>query len=141
MLKKSGTKIPRIEVEEIGPSMDLVIRRTQLASDELFKQACKKPKELKVRFSKSIILCTVVLRTLIQEFIYQTKTKKNITRDGLANTLGRVHVGKQMLNTIQTRKMKGLKKSATERKVDRKRKSEAAGNKTSQKKAKDVISD
>lgn len=50
LLKKSGTKIPRIELEEIGPRMDLTIRRQKLASDILFKQACKKPKELKVIF-------------------------------------------------------------------------------------------
>lgn len=50
MLKKSGTRIPRIELVEIGPRMDLRVRRTKLATDDLFKQACKKPKELKVIF-------------------------------------------------------------------------------------------
>lgn len=48
MLKKSGTRIPRIKLVEIGPRMDLRIRRTKLATDDLFKQACKRPKELKV---------------------------------------------------------------------------------------------
>ena len=47
-LKKSGTRIPRIELEEIGPRVDLVVRRTHLASEDLFKQSCKRPKELKV---------------------------------------------------------------------------------------------
>lgn len=40
-LNKSGTKYPRVELEEIGPSVDLVLRRTQLASEDLFKTACK----------------------------------------------------------------------------------------------------
>lgn len=47
-MKKSNTKIPRIELEEIGPRADLVCRRDKLASEDLFKQACRKPKELKV---------------------------------------------------------------------------------------------
>ncbi|KAJ8673465.1 hypothetical protein QAD02_004727 [Eretmocerus hayati] len=99
MLKKSGTRIPRVELVEIGPRMDLKVRRTKLAADDLFKQACKKPKELKV------------------------KKKKNITEDGLGKTLGRIHVGAQKLNSIQTRKMKGLKKSLSEKKMEKKRKS------------------
>ncbi|XP_011502631.1 PREDICTED: ribosome production factor 2 homolog [Ceratosolen solmsi marchali] len=98
LLKKSGTRVPRIELAEIGPRMNLRIRRTKLATDDLFKQACKKPKELKV------------------------KKKKNISEDNLGKTLGRVHVGTQKLNTIQTRKMKGLRKTLTERKSERKRK-------------------
>lgn len=49
MLKKSGCRTPRIELEEIGPSLDLVLRRTHLASDDLYKLAHRQPKALKVR--------------------------------------------------------------------------------------------
>lgn len=49
LLKKSGCRTPRIELEEIGPSLDLVLRRTHLASDDLYKLAHRKPKALKVR--------------------------------------------------------------------------------------------
>ncbi|KAM3853654.1 ribosome production factor 2 homolog isoform 2-T2 [Vipera latastei] len=49
LLKKSGCKIPRIELEDMGPSLDLVIRRTHLASDDLYKLSLKKPKALKIR--------------------------------------------------------------------------------------------
>jgi len=48
LLKKSNTKTPRIELEEMGPRADLVCRRNKFASEDLFKQACKKPKALKV---------------------------------------------------------------------------------------------
>jgi ribosome production factor 2 len=48
-LLKSGQKTPYAELSDMGPSADLVIRRVKLASDDLFKSACKKPKELKVR--------------------------------------------------------------------------------------------
>lgn len=47
-MKKSGTRTPRVELEEIGPSLDLVKRRVKLASDDLWKRAIKKPKTLKV---------------------------------------------------------------------------------------------
>lgn len=98
LLKKSGTRIPRIELVEIGPRMDFTIRRIKFASDDLFKQSCKKPKALKV------------------------KKKKNIAVDNLGSKLGTIHLGVQKIGTIQTRKMKGLKKSMAERKEERKRK-------------------
>ncbi|CAK9808133.1 Ribosome production factor 2 homolog [Anthophora plagiata] len=98
LLKKSDCRTPRIELEEIGPRVDLICRRTKLASNDLFKHACKKPKELKI------------------------KKKKNISTDKLGTTFGRIHVGAQNLNSIQTRKMKGLKKTMAEKKAGMKRK-------------------
>lgn len=97
LLKKSNTRIPRIELEEIGPRADLVYRRTKFASEDLFKQACKKPKELKV------------------------KKKKNVTKDTFGTTFGRIHVGTQNIQSIQTRKMKGLKKTIAEKKNEQKK--------------------
>ncbi|KOC70240.1 Ribosome production factor 2 like protein [Habropoda laboriosa] len=98
LLKKSDCRIPRIELEEIGPRVDLTCRRTKLASNDLFKLACKKPKELKI------------------------KKKKNMSKNKLGTTFGRIHVGAQNLNSIQTRKMKGLKKTMAEKKAEMKRK-------------------
>lgn len=92
LLKKSGCRTPRIELEEIGPHVDLTVRRSKLPSEDLMKQACRKPKQLKIR-----------------------KTK-NISRDGLGTTHGRIHVGQQDLNKLQTRKMKGLRKTSVKRK-------------------------
>lgn len=114
LLKKSDCRIPRIELEEIGPRADLVCRRTKFASEDLFKQACKKPKELKV------------------------KKKKNISVDKLGTTFGRVHVGAQNINSIQTRKMKGLKKTMAEKKDALKRKNTNNDNVDSLKKSKNV---
>lgn len=48
ILKKSVTKLPRVEVEEMGPSFDLTVRRTRLASDHLYRESCRKPKAAKV---------------------------------------------------------------------------------------------
>uniref|UniRef100_A0A2K5LDC0 Ribosome production factor 2 homolog n=1 Tax=Cercocebus atys TaxID=9531 RepID=A0A2K5LDC0_CERAT len=36
LLKKSGCRTPQIELKEMGPSLDLVLRRTHLASDDFF---------------------------------------------------------------------------------------------------------
>lgn len=86
LLKKSGARSPRIELELMGPSMDWTLGRTCFASDDFMKQALRRPKELKI------------------------KREKNISTTSLGQTMGRVHVGKQNLDQIQTRKVKALKK-------------------------------
>lgn len=101
VLKKSGLKTPRIELNEIGPSIDFTIRRTKIASDDLYKLARKQPKQLKV------------------------STKKNISRDRLGNTHGRVHVGNQKLGSVQTRKVRALRKTPAEKKSKRQEKKQA----------------
>jgi ribosome production factor 2 len=95
VLKKSGEKTPYVELEEIGPSMDFVLRRTKLASADLFKSACKQPKELKM------------------------KKVKNVSKDVFGSTMGRVHMPKQNLNKLPTRNMKALKRTPAEQKVER----------------------
>lgn len=100
ILKKSGQKTPRIELVEIGPSADFSIRRTKIASEDLYKQARKQPKQL------------------------QQKNKKNVTYDELGNTHGRVHLGKQNVRKIQTRRVKGLKKTPEEKRNSRQKKKE-----------------
>lgn len=52
-------------------------------------------------------------------YFYQIKKKKNVTKDGLGTTHGRIHIQKQQIDKIQTRKMKGLKKTIAERKEER----------------------
>uniref|UniRef100_A0A8P0P5D3 Ribosome production factor 2 homolog n=1 Tax=Canis lupus familiaris TaxID=9615 RepID=A0A8P0P5D3_CANLF len=91
LLKKSGCRTPRIELEEMGLSLDLVLRRTRLASDDLYKLSMKMPKALK------------------------PKKKKNVSHDTFGTTYGRIHMQKQDLSKLQTRKMKGLKKRPAER--------------------------
>ena len=44
-LKKSGTIVPRIELVEIGPSMDFVVRRHRLPNESLKKEAMKTAKD------------------------------------------------------------------------------------------------
>ncbi|KAK3828265.1 MAG: Brix domain-containing protein [Benniella sp.] len=90
VLKRSGVKLPRIELVEMGPSMDMAFGRIMEAKPDEWKQALKVPKELK------------------------PKKKKNISKDEMGDTMGRIHLGKQDFDKIQTRKMKGLRKRAVE---------------------------
>jgi len=87
-LKKSGSKVPRVELVNIGPNVDFTLRRTKLASDDLFKRSLKVPKEAKI------------------------KSRKNISIDPFGSKLGRVHMEKQNLGNLQTRKLKALKRKS-----------------------------
>ena len=55
LLKKSGLKTPRIELEEIGPSFDFSLRRTHLASESLFKDSLRRPKMNKVCYFRFVV--------------------------------------------------------------------------------------
>ncbi|CAN6602302.1 ribosome biogenesis protein Rpf2p [Trichomonascus vanleenenianus] len=83
--KSANGKLPRVELDEIGPRFDFRIGRVQKADPVMEKEASKKPKEL------------------------EPKTKKNIETDLMGDQLARIHVGSQDLSRLQTRKMKGLK--------------------------------
>ncbi|KAF8467737.1 Brix domain-containing protein [Kalaharituber pfeilii] len=85
--KRSGQKLPRIEVEEMGPRMDFSLRRVKEPEDEMMKEALKQAKKL------------------------EPKTRKNISMDIMGDKIGRIHTGKQDLSKLQSRKMKGLKRS------------------------------
>lgn len=82
---KSGQKVPRVEVDEIGPRFDFKIGRRIAPAPEMEKEALTKPKQL------------------------QAKEKKNVTTDFMGDKVAQIHVGKQDLGKLQTRKMKGLK--------------------------------
>jgi ribosome production factor 2 len=60
-LKKSGVRLPRVELQEMGPSMDLTIRRTRFAPSDVFKMATRIPKELKVGTCRIVTLWLTIL--------------------------------------------------------------------------------
>ncbi|XP_002129416.2 ribosome production factor 2 homolog [Ciona intestinalis] len=86
LLKKSGSRTPRVEIENMGPNLDLTIRRTHFASDDLFKKACKQPRAAKPR------------------------KVKNISSDVFGAKKGRIHMTSQDLKNLQLRKVKALKR-------------------------------
>lgn len=86
---RSGQKLPRVEVEEMGPRIDATLGREQFPDPDVLKEALKKPKSV------------------------EPKTKKNIDMDIMGDKMGKIHMGKQDFNKLQTRKMKGLKRGRT----------------------------
>ncbi|EUC44240.1 hypothetical protein COCMIDRAFT_37888 [Bipolaris oryzae ATCC 44560] len=88
--KRSGQKLPRIEVEEMGPRMDFTLGREMFPDPDMLKQAMKTPKGAEAR------------------------TKKNIDMNAMGDKTAKVHVGKQDFGNLQTRKMKGLKRGRNE---------------------------
>lgn len=87
-LKKSGGKLPKVELEEMGPSIELTVRRTQFASSDLLRMAMKQPRSYK-----------------------NSKVKNTSIDEGLGDKMGRVYVERQEIDKLALRKMKGLKKN------------------------------
>lgn len=75
-----------MELEEAGPEMVLTLRRTRFASADLKKESLRKPPQLRVQ------------------------REKNRETDAFGQQRGRVHMQRQDLNTMATRRFKGLKK-------------------------------
>jgi ribosome production factor 2 len=84
--KRSGQRLPRVELEEHGPRMDFRLGRIQEPDEALLKEAMRKART------------------------NEERTKKNISTDLMGDKLGRIHTGKLDLSELQTRKMKGLKR-------------------------------
>lgn len=85
--KKSGQKLPRVEIEEMGPRIDFRVGRIKEPDEAVLKEAMRKARTS------------------------QERPKKNISTDIVGDKIGRIHLGKQDLKELQTRKMKGLKRS------------------------------
>ncbi|MCJ1337641.1 rRNA-binding ribosome biosynthesis protein rpf2 [Bachmanniomyces sp. S44760] len=83
--KRSGQKLPRVELEEMGPRIDFRLGRVTEANESMLKEA--------LRRSEST----------------EAKVKKNVKTDIVGDKMGRIHLGRQDLAELQTRKMKGLK--------------------------------
>jgi ribosome production factor 2 len=82
--------MPRVELEEMGPSFDFTTARHQEAPSEIKKRAYAKPKG--------------------------GKKVKNVEHDSLEGKVGRIYVEKQTgLEDMGMMKMKGLKRERREK--------------------------
>eukprot|EP00879_Flechtneria_rotunda_P021146 GHRR01022278.1.p3 GENE.GHRR01022278.1~~GHRR01022278.1.p3 ORF type:complete len:158 (+),score=66.93 GHRR01022278.1:1234-1707(+) len=104
--KKSGTKVPRVALAEMGPSIDCVLRRSRLPPVDLEKEALKQPKITK-------------------------KKEKNVGTDMLDGRVGRIYMPRQQVDKVALSKMKGLKRerreAAAEAKTAKRQQTAAAG--------------
>ena len=89
-LKKNpdGSKTPLPLLLPCGPDMDMVVRRDQLASQELWRAALKQPSAAK------------------------RKKIKNQSTNIFGETIGRLHMDKQDIDKMQGRKSKALRRAA-----------------------------
>jgi ribosome production factor 2 len=87
-MKKSGTRVPLVELKEIGPAIDFIWRRNQFGASDLRKEALMTPKILTIG------------------------KQKNVTRNKFQDKMGRVHVNSQQIGIIHNnvRKPKALRK-------------------------------
>jgi ribosome production factor 2 len=94
-LKRTGTKLPFVDLAEIGPSFDMVVKREHIADHTMWKLATAKPKgsnQSKVERDQD-------------DDDGPSKKKnsnKNISTDSLGNKIGRVHLGRQDLTKLYT---------------------------------------
>ncbi|ORX39307.1 Brix domain-domain-containing protein [Kockovaella imperatae] len=88
----SGGGKPRAELVEMGPSLDLSVRRVQEANEDTWKMATKRPKVAKKDVEKGL-----------------GKKRKNIETDEMGDKVGRIHLEKQDLGKLQSRKVKAFK--------------------------------
>ncbi|KAF9595815.1 hypothetical protein IFM89_005301, partial [Coptis chinensis] len=95
-LKRSGTVVPRMELVEVGPSMDLVMRRHRLPNDGLRKEA------MKTSFEKP------------------KKKVKNVSSDIIQGKVGKIYIPDQQVGSMElSYNAKGLKRERREAKMNK----------------------
>ncbi|CAK9031420.1 unnamed protein product [Durusdinium trenchii] len=77
-MQKSGSSLPRVELEELGPSMSLSLDRTREPDKDKWKHSIKVPKAAK------------------------PKKVKNVKTTDLGKTVGKFHLGRQDFHQIHT---------------------------------------
>lgn len=87
LLHASTSALPRVELDEVGPRMDLRIHRVTRGSDDLRKASLKNVKVTK---------------------------PKNIERTAMGDKVGRIHMKKQDLANVNVLRLKGLKRNRDE---------------------------
>lgn len=85
LLKNQGSNLPKVDLVEVGPKLDLIVRRTQFAPDSLWRES---------------------MRVAIDP--QAERRQKNISKNELGDKVGQIHVGKQDLSTIAIARMKAL---------------------------------
>lgn len=93
--KKSGTQVPKVQLQEMGPRLDLSVRRRKTPPVDLEKEAMKQPKII-------------------------GKKVKNVGADTLDGKVGKIYIPRQDLDSIALNKMKGAKREKRDQAAERK---------------------
>jgi ribosome production factor 2 len=102
-LKSSSTRIPYIDLVPMGPSLDLVLRRHMQPDPVLLAASLKRPK---------------LAKKDIESGLGEKKKMRNKEVDDMGDLRGRVHVARQDLSKLQSRKVRALKKGLEEMEID-----------------------
>ncbi|KAK0530904.1 rRNA-binding ribosome biosynthesis protein rpf2 [Tilletia horrida] len=94
-LLASGTRLPKVQLSECGPRFVFDLRRRKPALPDALRASLKRPKTALEKNSQG----------------KQGTKRKNLDTDEMGDLVGQIHVGKQDLSKLQTRKMVGLKKN------------------------------
>ena len=100
-LLASGSRTPLVNLNECGPSFDFRLRRAQPADADKWKAATKRA--LKKKLPEG------------QAANSKKRKDRNVDIDEMGDTVGKIYVGKQDLDKLQSRKMKGLKEKSADR--------------------------
>jgi ribosome production factor 2 len=95
LLKTAGTKYPRVELDLVGPSMDLKIRRVRSGQADIRKLAMHTPRTRP-----------------------NSAKRHNKEAGQFGSVQGRIHIGRQNLDDINLAKHKGLKKRKVKKSAD-----------------------
>lgn len=90
-ITEAGITAGQVDLREVGPHFDLKLRRHVIASGDLYKAACRKPKVANVE---------------------KKKAKKNMFTNELGERRGKVYLQQQDLQTMATRKFRKQKPEA-----------------------------
>lgn len=90
-LLRSGMRTPRVELDNMGFHLDLQIRRVHAPEPAMLKASLRVAKELK------------------------PKVKKNVSKNALGDTMGRIHMQRQDFSELQLRSSRAMR--ATKRRA------------------------
>lgn len=112
-LKKSGSRLPRVELDECGPRIDFTLRRRKEGDQSLVKEAMKQPKKQAATG-------------------YKSPTQKNIETGRMGERRGRIHMKRQNLENVNIANMKGLKRRKSQSENGNENESETPEGKSAQ---------
>ena len=93
-LKKSGTNLPKIVLNEVGPAIDLALRRVREAPVEMWRKSMERPREQKPR------------------------KVKNVSTNMFGQKLGTVHMNRQDFDKLNIKKSRALTRSRDRKEKD-----------------------
>ncbi len=96
--KKSGTKVPLVELSPVGPFVDFQLEKELVPDHDLWKNAIKIPKFINATQRTEEETPEAKKARLDRK----KRQSKNISKDELGNITGRIHVGRQNFDQIYT---------------------------------------